>query len=225
MELCHAIAALIGPQGRILVPELRPPPLTPRLRDLLARLEITPLPTDPAIEPRWGEPGLSAPEKVFGWSSLEVLEMECGDLAQPLNAIPPRARARLQLRFPVGVEVADVVPALRRHLAARGFAHITVHDSDEPAFLATRLDPDHPWVTRIAASLAQTAGEAPAILPNLGGSLPNDIFARDLGLPTIWIPHSYPGCLQHARNEHLPIDLARQALGLMAGLYWDLGTG
>ena len=80
-------------------------------------------------------------------------------------------------------------------------------------------------MARISASLAATAGEAPAILPNLGGSLPNDIFARDLGLPTVWIPHSYPGCLQHARDEHLPIDLARQALGLMAGLYWDLGEG
>jgi hypothetical protein len=26
----------------------------------------------------------------------------------------------------------------------------------------------------------------PAILPNLGGSLPNDIFAVDLGLTTVW---------------------------------------
>lgn len=225
VELCHAIAALIGPQGEILVPELKPPPLTPRLRELLGRLEIAPLPSDPAVEDWWGEPGLTAPEKVFGWSSFEVMEMECGNLAQPLYAIPPRARARLQLRFPVGVDVEGVVPAVRRHLAERGFSRVTVHDPHDHIFLATRLDPDHPWVARISASLAATAGEAPAILPNLGGSLPNDIFARDLGLPTVWIPHSYPGCLQHARDEHLPIDLARQALGLMAGLYWDLGEG
>lgn len=28
----------------------------------------------------------------------------------------------------------------------------------------------------------------PALLPNLGGSLPNDVFADTLGLPTLWIP-------------------------------------
>jgi hypothetical protein len=42
-------------------------------------------------------------------------------------------------------------------------------------------------------------------------------------LPTVWVPHSYRGCSQHAPNEHLPTALAREALGLMAGIYWDLG--
>jgi hypothetical protein len=61
------------------------------------------------------------------------------------------------------------------------------------------------------------------VLPNLGGALPNDIFSDDLGLPTVWVPHSYPGCSQHAPDEHVPIALVREALGVMAGLYWDLG--
>jgi hypothetical protein len=66
-------------------------------------------------------------------------------------------------------------------------------------------------------------GGDPTILPNVGRSLSNDIFSVGLGLPTIWVPHSYPGCSQHAPNEHLPLSLAREALRLMAGLYWDLG--
>ena len=65
----------------------------------------------------------------------------------------------------------------------------------------------------------------PAILPNLGGSLPNDIFTDVLGLKTIWVPHSYPGCSQHAPNEHLPPELLKEALQVMTGLYWDLGAG
>ena len=39
-----------------------------------------------------------------------------------------------------------------------------------------------------------------ALLPNLGGSLPNDVFSETLGLPTLWVPHSYPACSQHAPN-------------------------
>ncbi|MAU95220.1 MAG: hypothetical protein CMP81_04910 [Fulvimarina sp.] len=224
VELAHAITALIGRTGQIAIPELTPGAIPANVRAALSRLAIAPVAGDPEIEPWWGEPGLTTEEKVFGWSSFEVMEMECGNLAQPLYAIPPRARARLQLRFPVGVDVDAVVPAVRRTLTDAGFDRVVVHEPHDAVFLATRLDPDHPWARRIARSLERTAEAPPAILPNLGGSLPNDIFARDLGLPTIWVPHSYPGCLQHAPDEHLPISLAHEALGLMAGLYFDLGS-
>ena len=63
------------------------------------------------------------------------------------------------------------------------------------------------------------------MLPSLGGTLPNDVFADDLGLPTIWVPHSYTGCCQHAPNEHLLVPVAREAIRLMTGLFWDLGEG
>ena len=92
-------------------------------------------------------------------------------------------------------------------------------------FRATRIDPDDPWVRWTVASLAQTSGKNPAVLPNLGGSLPNDIFTEALGLRAVWVPHSYPGCSQHAPNEHLPSALVREALCLMTGLYWDMGAG
>ncbi len=72
-------------------------------------------------------------------------------------------------------------------------------------------------------SISKTVGARPAILPNIGGSLPNDIFTEVLGLRTLWIPHSYPGCSQHAPNEHLPKRLLREGLAIMSGLYWDLG--
>ena len=88
---------------------------------------------------------------------------------------------------------------------------------------ATRLDPGDPWVEWAAASLAQTTGKRPALLPNLGGSLPNDVFADLLGLPTIWVPHAHPSCSQHAPDEHLLASVAREGLRIMAGLFWDLG--
>jgi hypothetical protein len=51
------------------------------------------------------------------------------------------------------------------------------------------------------------------------------VFAEILGLPTVWLPHSYAACRQHAPDEHLLAPVAREALGLMAGLWWDLGDG
>jgi hypothetical protein len=68
-----------------------------------------------------------------------------------------------------------------------------------------------------------STGKTVAVLPNLGGTLPNDAFSDVLNLPTVWVPHSYPACAQHAPNEHLLAPVAREALQLMTGLYWDLG--
>lgn len=88
---------------------------------------------------------------------------------------------------------------------------------------ATRLDPDDPWARWAVASLAATTGKTPALLPNLGGTVPNDAFSEVLGLPTIWVPHSYPACCQHGPDEHLLASVAREGAAVMAGLFWDLG--
>jgi acetylornithine deacetylase/succinyl-diaminopimelate desuccinylase-like protein len=223
IELCHAVAALVDRCGRIQLPALTPGVIPDGVRRALAGCRITPEQDDPPVDAWWGEPGLTTEEKVFAWSSFEVMEFECGNLAQPLYAIPPRARTRLQLRFPVGVDPDAVVPAVRAALREAGHDRAVVKEPTDLVFRASRLDPEHPWVRAVAASISRTVGCEPAILPNLGGSLPNNIFSDGLGLPTIWIPHSYPGCLQHAPNEHLPISIAREGLKLMAGLYWDLG--
>jgi hypothetical protein len=112
---------------------------------------------------------------------------------------------------------------LQRHLDKAGFGMVKVTPTRDGFFAATRLDPEHAWVRWAAASLHKTSGQPPAILPNLGGSLPNDVFADVLGLPTVWIPHSYASCSQHAPNEHLLASVARDALRLMTGVVWDLG--
>jgi hypothetical protein len=100
---------------------------------------------------------------------------------------------------------------------------VEVTPARDGLFAATRIDPDHPWVKWTAESIRRTTGHKPAILPNLGGSLPNDVFTDVLGLPTVWIPHSYAACSQHAPDEHLLAPVARDALRLMAGVMWDLG--
>ncbi|TAK42676.1 MAG: M20 peptidase family dipeptidase [Betaproteobacteria bacterium] len=221
--LAHGLATITGPKGEIGVPEWRPQSLTPSVRAALADCVVDGGAGGPQVDAGWGEPGLTPAERVFGWSSFEVLAFSCGNPDKPVNAIPPRASAHVQLRYVVGVDPAEIVPALQRHLERHGFGMVKVSAARDGFFAATRLDPEHPWVRWAAESLRRTSGQKPAILPNLGGSLPNDIFAEGLGLPTVWVPHSYASCSQHAPNEHLLAPVARDALRLMAGLMWDLG--
>ena len=225
IQLAHAIASITSPTGQIRIPEWVPVELPAGVRRVLTGLEIDGGPDGPVIDPGWGEPGLTPAEQVFGWCSFDVLAMKAGNPETPVNAVPPSAWARCQLRFVVGVDTDAILPALRRHLDRHGFPMVRLARSRDDMFAASRLDPDDPWVVFAAQSLERTSGRAPAILPNLGGSLPNDIFTEVLGLKAIWVPHSYPGCSQHAPNEHLPPALLREALGIMTGLYWDLGAG
>lgn len=223
IQLAHAIASIASPTGQIRIHEWVPKELPRTVREAVADCVVDGGPDGPVIDPNWGEPGLSPAEQVFGWCSFDVLAMKSGVPETPVNAVPPSAWARCQLRFVVGIDAQDVIPALKRHLIRHGFPMIEVSTNGSERFGATRLDPEDAWVKFTLASIENSTGKKPALLPNLGGSLPNDIFADILGLRTIWVPHSYPGCSQHAPDEHLPAFIAREALTAMAGLYWDIG--
>jgi acetylornithine deacetylase/succinyl-diaminopimelate desuccinylase-like protein len=219
--LANAIASLVDSHGRMKLEALKPPRLTNQIRSLLADVEIKPLADEPALSDNWGEDGLSAAERLYAWNTLEVLAMSSGNIDKPANAIPGQARAVLQLRFVVGTKHEQIVDAVRNHLHANGFSMVEV--SATQSFIASRTDFDSPWIKWAADSIQKTTGKPPAVLPNFGGSLPNDVFSETLGMPTIWVPHSYPGCSQHAPDEHILLSVTEEALGVMAGLFWDLG--
>ncbi len=219
--LSHAIASLVDARGRITIDALRPPPIPPSVKRALADIEVGGDADDPEIDREWGEPGLSPAERVFGWNTVEVLAIGVGNALNPVNAIPHEARATLQLRFVVGTDAANLRRHVLAHLQQSGFHDIAV--SEPLVMAATRLDPDDDWVRLALRSIEQTTGRKPALLPNLGGSLPNDVFADILGLPTVWVPHSYPACSQHAPNEHVLAPLMREGLLMMAGLFYDVG--
>ena len=219
--LASAIATLVDGKGRLQVEPLKPPRLSNQIRSSLADVKIEPMTDEPALSEDWGEEGLSAPERLYAWNTMEVLAMSSGNIEKPANAIPGQASAVLQLRFVVGTRVDKIADVIRTHLHERGFPMVEVEATQR--FAASRTDFDSPWVNWTAESIRKTTGKAPAVLPNFGGSLPNDVFSDTLGLPTMWVPHSYPGCSQHAPDEHILLSVTEEALGIMAGLFWDLG--
>lgn len=221
IRLAHAIASLVDAKGRILVPGLLPKELPESVRAALKDIAVGGDVNDPEIDPDWGEPGLSPTERVLGWNSLEVLAFTTGNPAMPVHAIPSEARAHCHMRYVVGSDHTHFLDHIRAHLDAHGFDDVELRGTDV-RMAATRLDPDDAWVRWGLASIARSTGKRPALLPNLGGSLPNEVFSETLGLPTLWVPHSYPACSQHAPNEHILADVTRESLHIMAGLFWDL---
>jgi acetylornithine deacetylase/succinyl-diaminopimelate desuccinylase-like protein len=220
--LSNALASLVDQTGRILCRGLVPSSIPDSVREAIHDLGIDQHSLGLTLDTHWGEPGLTLGEKLFGWNTLEILALTAGNPNKPVNAIPPSAVAYCQLRFVVGTDWQNLESLLRHHLDAEGFQHVKiVIDRCTPA---TRLDPDNKWVRFAKTSIAETTPRKIAVLPNLAGTLPNDIFSDVLGLPTLWIPHSYPGCSQHAPDEHILESLILEGLEVMTALFWDLGN-
>lgn len=213
LELAHALSTITDRNGALQIAGWTPGTIPQATQDALRDIN----PAGGAVDADWGAQDLSPAERIHAWSSAEVLAIHAGHPPHPVNAIPPEASAWVQLRFAPGTPDDDLCDTLRAHLDANGFADITI-TPDGPAFRASATPVDHPAVARINAAAHSALGHPPAILPSLGGSLPNDIFRDTLGLPTIWVPHSYPGCSQHAPNEHLPKALLFEATGFMCAL-------
>ena len=217
-----AVASLVDGHGIIKLPGLLPAGIPDSVAAALEPIDVVANPGDPAADPTWGDGSLSPAERLYAWNTLEVLALGAGNPEKPVNAIPGSARATLQLRFVPGTDTANLERAVRQHLDAAGFGMVDVTVGS--SFAASRLDPESPWVSWALASLEETTGRKPVLLPNIGGSLPSFVFADVLGLPTLWVPHSHPGCQQHAPDEHLLKSVAREGLQIAAGLFFDLAT-
>jgi acetylornithine deacetylase/succinyl-diaminopimelate desuccinylase-like protein len=220
--LAGAIASLVDGHGRIQVPALLPPELPDVVREALAGVAVANSPGDPAPDEGWCDTSLTAAERLYGWNTLEVLSLGAGDIDNPVNAIPGRARAILQLRYVAGTDVSRLEEVVGAHLAAHGYPMVGVTVLSR--FPASRTALDNPWAQWAKRTLEQVTRKPVAVLPNIGGSLPNFVFTDILGLPTLWLPHSYPGCLQHAPDEHMLGTIAREGIVLAATLFHALGN-
>jgi acetylornithine deacetylase/succinyl-diaminopimelate desuccinylase-like protein len=221
--LAHAIAAIADRDGRILVRDWLPAGGMPaEVRAVLDGCPVGGGEGAATIDEGWGEPGLTAAEKIYGWCSFIVLAMVAGRPENPVNAVAPDARAHCQIRYTVDADPARFAPALRAHLDALGMGFVAVENAGI-RMAASRTAPDHPWVRWAQASMERSLGKRVQVIPNSSGGLPGDVFVDHLDVPLVWVPHSYNGCKQHGPDEHLLKPAAREGIAAFAGMWWDLG--
>jgi acetylornithine deacetylase/succinyl-diaminopimelate desuccinylase-like protein len=223
MILSHALGTIMDRHGKILVRDWLPRNGVPAaVRAVLAGCPVGGGGESASIDPDWGEPNLTPAEKIYGWNSFIVLSMLSGRPENPVNAVAPNARAHCQIRYTVDSDPDGFGPALRRHLDDNDFTGVRIENA-AVRMPASRTDPNHPWVRWTVGSMERSLGKRVQVIPNSSGGLPGDVFVDYLGVPLVWIPHSYNGCKQHGPDEHLLVGPAREGLAAYAGIWWDLG--
>jgi acetylornithine deacetylase/succinyl-diaminopimelate desuccinylase-like protein len=118
--------------------------------------------------------------------------------------IPAQASCKIDFRLVPEQDPDDIARKLRRHLDAHGFDDIAIEvDSAQRAGVS---DPDSPIARAAIDAAREVYGGEPAVHPIVGGTGPIDPFLRHLHVPVASIGCGYPGCRQHAPDEHLLID-------------------
>jgi len=222
--VANAIASICDRRGRVLVPDLLPPGGIPRpVRHLLRDCPVDGGTDAARVRDDWGEPGLTAPERLYAWNSI-VLAMLAGRPADPVNAVAPQARATCEIRYVPGTPPDAFEPILRRHLDDAGFGDVAIENAGV-RMPASSVDPTSPWVVWAAGSVTRSLGIPAQVIPCTSGGMPGDVFQDLLGLPLVWVPHGHNGCRQHGPDEHLLVEVARQGVVAFAGIWWDMGAG
>ena len=168
----------------------------------------------------WGEPGLTPAERVYASNVFNILAFTTGTPGQARERHPAQSRrqlpAALRRRHQHRRHHAGAAAPSRRAGLQDGQGRAAARRQRRP--LRRHADRARPSLGAVRRRTRCSARPTPsrAMLPATGGSICNDVFTDILGMPTIWIPHSYASCSQHAPDEHILMPVTRSAIALMA---------
>jgi acetylornithine deacetylase/succinyl-diaminopimelate desuccinylase-like protein len=225
-RLVEVLSALRSADGRVQVPGFydRVRPVGELERQALARLPFDPvavaavLGLDVARVAAMG--GQAYHRRLMLEPTFTVNAIASGQIDQRRTVVPSHARVRCDMRLVADQDPLEVEASLRALLAER-FPDVryTPHGFMRPS----RTPLDHPAAAAVARALAAVHGVEPLILPALGGSLPDSVFTRTLGVPSLIVPYANADEANHAPNENLRLDLFCRGMVATAAILDELG--
>lgn len=209
-RLVHALRVLRDADGRVRVPGFYDAvrPVGARELDVIARLPFDPeaiareFAVDPAHVAAMGR------ETFYRRLTLEptftINAMGAGVIDAQKTIVPSTARVKCDMRLVADQDPAVISDAIRELLReeAPDVAYIP-HGWMPPSRTAL----DTPYLEPVRTALARAHGVEPLVWPALGGSLPDAVFTRTLGLPSLVVPYANADEANHAPNENMRLDL------------------
>jgi acetylornithine deacetylase/succinyl-diaminopimelate desuccinylase-like protein len=152
--------------------------------------------------------------------TFTINSLTCEDARDHRTVIPNVAVAKCDMRLAGGQRTQDVIAAIRAHVAASDpQIEVTVGAALEPH----RTLPETPYTQAVLRGARAGLGEAPLLIPALGGRLPIAQFAGPLGIPCYGLPLANPDQRNHAPNENMEVDRFLRGICGAAGVLLALG--
>ena len=138
------------------------------------------------------------------WPTLTINGLHGGYGGQGSKTVlPHEAIAKCDIRLVEAQSVEEVF--------AKVEAHVKRVAPDVEFIRQGGMDPsktplDSLFTKPIFEAIIEAQGAEPQIVPAMGGSLPNYVFTKTLGLPTFLVPYANADEANHAPNENLEVE-------------------
>lgn len=225
-EMVRVLSKLQDDKGKILVPgfyqHIREPGETER--ELVARMDF-------------------APEEIARNFSVKKIELEKEEFYRRLTLeptmsinglksgyqgegtktiIPAEATAKLDFRLVAEQDPREISAGLTEYIHS---LNPDVQVTEQGYMFPSRTDPGLPVCQKVLEAMEEICREKPVALPAAGGSLPDYVWTKILGVPSVIVPYANADEANHAPNENLELDCFYRGIEISAGVISKLGEG
>jgi acetylornithine deacetylase/succinyl-diaminopimelate desuccinylase-like protein len=224
-QLIHVLGTMKNAQGEITIDGFYENVTSPSELELQA---LAALPVDPSrilreLDLRQfdapSERGYS--ERLALWPTFTINGFH-GGYAGPgsKTVLPHQAFVKCDMRLVGGQTVAEIATKVQ--------AHVTKHAPDIEFISLDGMDPsktplDSPYAAPLLAAVRTGQAEEPLVVPALGGSLPDYVFTKILGVPAFVIPYANADEANHAPNENLEVERFYKGIKTGVAILAELG--
>ena len=224
-KLVHLLASMKTPAGEITIAGLADPV---RAATATERAAIARLPDDmPAYMKEAGLTELDAPrdrplfDRLMFHPTLTINGLHGGYGGPgPKTVLPSEAVAKCDIRLVEAMTVEQVRTCVAEHV--KKFAP-DVEFVPQGGMQPSRTSMDSPWRAVLREAVVQAQGIEPLELPSMGGSLPDYVFTKILGVDAFVVPYANFDEANHAPNENLRIDCFLAGIRTGAALLKQVG--
>ena len=118
--------------------------------------------------------------------------------------IPSKAVLKMDIRLVPDQDPDDILAKFKTHVK-KYFPELEVTDmgSMKPSI----TNPDLPVVNIVSKAVERAFEIKPVLVPSMGGSLPNYVWTKTLGIPSIIVPYGNADGANHSPNENFDVEL------------------
>ncbi len=137
------------------------------------------------------------------------------------NIIPCEVTAKMEIRLVYDQDPEDLMEKVKKHIQRHNpKIRLTREEEDmRPSRTSSELDISKAVIRAVEKGFNET----PLIYPAMGGSLPDYVWTKVLGVPSIMIPYANADEANHAPNENLKLECFYKGIHTSAQVINELG--
>jgi acetylornithine deacetylase/succinyl-diaminopimelate desuccinylase-like protein len=224
--LVHLLATMKNEQGEITIEGFydNVQPQTPLEREALAHLPVNTEDIKQSLDlQQLDQPqDRSIPERLSVWPTLTINGLH-GGYGGPgsKTVLPHEAFAKCDIRLVEAQTAGEIFAKLQAHVRRHAPNVKIIHQG---AMDPSKTPIDSPYTEPIRQAIQAAQGESPLLVPAMGGSLPNYVFTKTLGIPAFVVPYANADQANHAPNENLEIERFYRGIKTGAAMITYIGA-